>query len=113
MSWESTLTGDRFPRVPRAAESLPNCPIVTSEKFEHTVSSPTPPRLPPKSSSPMNSKSLILPGDPSLPGGDEKKGDDAAELCESFDILAGNGIFDGDEGVLDALLKPDDDGILD
>lgn len=58
----------------------------------------------------MNSKSLILLGDSPLspfPGGDEKKGDEATELCESFDILAEN---IGDEGVLG---KPGNRGFLD
>lgn len=55
-------------------------------------------------------------GDPPLsplPGGDEKKGDEAAELCEGFDILAGNGSLEGDKGVLGVLRKPGDEGILD
>lgn len=60
----------------------------------------------------MNSKSLILLGDsplPPFPGGDEKKGDEATELCESFDILAEN---IGDEGVLGVLGKPGNGGFL-
>lgn len=51
----------------------------------------------------MNSKSLILLGEFPLfclPGGDEKKGDEATELCETFAILAGNIGPEGDEGVL-------------
>lgn len=61
----------------------------------------------------MNSKPLSLPGDSPLsplPGGDEAKGDEATELCESFDILAENR---GDEGVLGVLGKPGDREFLD
>lgn len=64
----------------------------------------------------MNSKSLSLPGDSPLsplPGGDEKKGDEATELCESFDILAENRGDEGVLGVLGVLGKPGDREFLD
>lgn len=64
----------------------------------------------------MNSKSLILLGDSPLsplPGGDEKKDDEAAELCESFDMLAENGGLEGDEGVWVFFGKSGDERILD
>lgn len=64
----------------------------------------------------MNSKSLILLGDsplPPFPGGDEKKGDEATEPCESFDILAENIGDEGVLGVLGVLGKPENRGFLD
>jgi hypothetical protein len=110
---------------------------VTSEKLEHTVSSPTsvpgwtspasallvlplpvPVRISSNSSSstPISSKSLNLLGDPPLPDGDEKNGDDAAELCESFDMPAEYGVLKGDfKGVAGVLLifkSAGDEGIL-
>lgn len=39
-----TFAAGRLTEVPLAAASWPYCPIVTSEKVEHTVSSPTSPR---------------------------------------------------------------------
>lgn len=65
---------------------------------------------------PISSKSLNLLGDPPLPGGDEKNGDDAAELCESFDMPAEYGVLKGDfKGVAGVLLifeSAGDEGIL-
>lgn len=88
--------------------------MFTSEKVEHTVSSPASP--PYRSSLPMNSNSLILLGDSPLsplPGGDEKKGDEATELCETFAIPVENRSPEGDESVLGVFGKPGDSGFLD
>lgn len=110
---------------------------VTSEKLEHTVSSPISVpgwRLPASallvlplavlvrissnssSSTPISSKSLNLLGDLPLPSGDEKNGDDAAEVCESFDMPAEYGVlkgdFKGDAGVLLIFESMGDEGIL-